>query len=292
MLSEETFNSRINSLIEQNKLNAHVMLARLLFLVQDTNHPNAIMSAYGTNFEYICSSSSAYTSSSAIGWPEALIYDNECSCGLNARCTTDANFINNTTNEIIQIKGFKMGCTPTESFLQSTLECFYNSSCINLIEEQSNYSNNTNGTLIPSPLSLTTSRFSINTTVKDLVKVLFVEDWLINLNYSTYFEQCSPSLCSYTYIQQLNSIYTVIFLLGICGGLTIVLKWICPRIILLLTKIYERRKKRTNRIEIVQSIHVATIDTNNATSNPINLDNGIDDLDLLSTAPPPQYIYF
>ena len=289
-LTENTVKSRIDSLIQQNKLNAPKVWTDLLFLVQAVNHGNAIISAYGTNFVYklpiLIGPQVANT------WTEAVIYDNECSCALNATCTTGANFINNNSYEIISIKGFKMGCTPSESFLQSTLECFYDPLCINLIQEQTNYNSSINTTVTTSPLSLTASRFPINTPVEGLINELFVEDWSTMINYSSYFEHCSPSACSYTYTQQLNSIYTVTFLLSIYGGLTIILKWVCPRIVRLFTKIYECRKKRTNRVQHTPSINVVTVEINNTISSPANVQGTIHDRDLLPMVSTPQYGYF
>ncbi|CAF4117745.1 unnamed protein product, partial [Adineta steineri] len=44
---------KIISLIKKSQSNAPIMFARLLFLLRATNHGNAIISAYGNNFEYI-----------------------------------------------------------------------------------------------------------------------------------------------------------------------------------------------------------------------------------------------
>lgn len=289
-LSEKTFQSRVDSLIKQNKQNAPLTLNNLLLLVQGVNHGNAIISAYGTNFVYKVPIIEEGGSASA--WTEAVIYDNECSCGLSATCTTGANFIEGNSSQMIPIKGFKMGCTPSESFLQSSLECFYDFSCIHLIHKHLNYNESINAAFTPIPLSSNTSRFPMNTTVKDLFKDLFVEDWSTMINYSSYFEHCSPSLCSYTYVQQLNSIYTLTFLLSIYGGMTIVLKWVCPRIVRLLTKIDGHRKKRTKRIQPVHSINVTTIETNETTSQPIKVEKTMSNLELVFTAPTSQYAYF
>jgi len=118
----------------------------------------------------------------------------------------------------------KIGCTLSESFLISTLECFYNQSCINIIKQYTNY---------PDQLEylLSANQSQIKMTVEDLLKNLFTDQWQITKNYSSYYEQCSPLICSYTYIENFNIIYLISFLLGLQGGLAIVLKWICPKII-------------------------------------------------------------
>jgi hypothetical protein len=185
-----------------------------------------------------------------------------------------------------------MGCTPSESFLASTLECFYDLSCISLIQQQNNYTNNINATYDPVLIFANASQFPMNTTMIDLVNHIFIESWSTTINYSAYFDQCSPTFCSYTYIQQLNSLYTVTFLLGLYGGLSFVLKWICPNVIYLLDKVYQWRKKRSNLVEPERAIKMATIENNSATLTSTVLLNPIVDSESVSAASALKYITF
>ena len=261
LLTETLFDTRIQSMINARKSNAPATLTRLLFLLRATTHGNAFVSTYGTNFQYMIPSDTNAPDSFCD--TQAVIYENNCSCGLNTTCTIPANFVEKNSAKYVTINGLKMGCTPSESFLVSTLECFYNSSCIHLIHEMTNYNNNnTDITNVPNPLDATLSKFPVNITVIDLVDQLFVERWSTIMNYSSYFELCAPMLCSYAYRQELASFYTVTYLIGLYGGLTILLKWICPRIISLIAKIYQHRKKRTNVVTSVSS--AASIITDNS----------------------------
>jgi hypothetical protein len=254
LVSKEAFCARLDSLIEQTKSNTPSTFARLLFLIRSINHGNAIISTYATNYEYI------------IPWPwdtvygsyaptQALIYDDNCSCGLYPNCTTGASFIRTNSTEVIRIKGFKIGCTPSESFLASTLECLYDPACINLIQE---YTNSTNSSI---PLSATMTQSSINTTIAELVNNLFIERWDRKMNYSSYYEQCSPLLCSYTYNQQFSLLDIVTLLIALQGGLAIVLELICPQIVRIIFKLYHHRKKRINIVQPISSLKV-TLPTN------------------------------
>lgn len=210
---------------------------------------------YGTNFQY---SSSWFMDN--VYQPyipnRAIIYDNQCSCGLQSNCTTQAYiYLENSTK--IFLKGFQMGCIPSESLHVSTLECFYDQTCLDHIQ-QINFTIN--------PLLITeTSQFQMNTTVLQLIHNLFVEQWNISMNYSSYYHQCLPSLCSYTYIQQFNILYLITFLLGLQGGLSIVLGWISPKIIRIFIKIHGNRNRRSNRIHPLPSTSVATISNDNIT---------------------------
>lgn len=242
LLSEKQFQDQTDSLLTMSKSNAPIALNRFLFLLRAVNHGNALVSTYGTNFEYI---NPWFEQSDGVFYTRAVIYDNNCSCGLNGSCSIPASFNQTSSSQSMIIKGFKMGCTPSESFLASTFECFYDLSCINLIHEMMGYSD----IYAPTPLNASISRFSMNTTVADLVNDLFVESWSTMTNYSAYFHQCSPTECSYTYIQKLNSLYTITYILGLFGGLTIVLKWICPKMVYFVAKIYRCRKKRAAQVQ-------------------------------------------
>ncbi len=277
LLSEMVFDARLNSIIEENKSNAPTTFTRLLLLIRNINHGNAIISSYGSNFEYTISLDSLIHNS--FTHTQAIIYDNNCSCGLHQNCTSQANFIRTNPSATVSIKGLKMGCTPSESFLASTLECFYDSSCINLIQEYTSHTNNINSTYSHIPLSTNMSRFLINTTISELINNLFIEKWKTTINYSSYFEHCAPLVCSYTYIQKLNSLYTMTLLFGLHGGLTIVLDWICPMIIQIINKVYQHRKRRTNIVQPVSTI-------NTGVQNPASA------LESIPTDVTYQYVFF
>ncbi|CAF1065488.1 unnamed protein product [Adineta steineri] len=171
LLPETVFYERTDLLTKQSKSSAPTTFARLLFLTRSVNHGNAIISSYGTNFEYIGPYYGGY--SYAITQP--IIYDNGCSCALYPNCTSQASFIEMNSSATIPIRA-------------------------------------------------------------ELINDLFVEEWASNINYSSYYEQCSPLLCSYTYNKQINPLYTITLILGLQGGLTIVLKWIGPKIVQIAAK--------------------------------------------------------
>ncbi|UJR19296.1 hypothetical protein I4U23_022425 [Adineta vaga] len=237
LLTENNFNNRLNLLITQSKSNAPDFFSNLVFYIQSMIHGNAFVTTYGTNFEYVImidENEIFY----AVAPGEPIIYDDNCSCKFFPNCTTQAVFFKTNSSTEIPVKGLKMGCTPSESFLASTLECFYNQSCLNLIQQYTNY----NSSLIS--LSNTTSQYLQNTTIDELRLNLFIEKWITKLNYPSYYQQCLPSICSYISIEKFNILYTITLILGLQGGLTIVLKWICPKLVRIGLKIYYRRKHR------------------------------------------------
>ncbi|CAF3989604.1 unnamed protein product [Adineta steineri] len=258
LLSEMNFHQRLNLTIDQSKLNVPTTLTHLLYLIRMINNGNAFISTYGTNFEYIHPWEDIYNTYTPT---QAMIYDNNCSCGLYSNCTTQATFILTNPSEIIPIKGLKIGCTPSESFRASTLECFYNESCINLIKQYTIKANRINNTSVFEPLSTQNISFSINTPIAKLIDNLFITDWNIKMNYTSYFEQCFPLSCSYNNIQRFNVFHIIATLLGLQGGLALVLEWICPKIIRIIVKIYEYRKKRRNVVQSVFTVETIPIES-------------------------------
>ena len=234
----------------------------MLILSGNINDGNAIISTYATNFRHIVENPE---SGILFANTRATIYDDNCSCGLHQNCTRQANFIGTNSSAKIPIKGLKMGCTPSESFRASTLQCFYDLACIHLLYQYTNYTNTNNATYFIRPLLTNISRFSMNTTVAQLTNELFTEVWKTKINYSIYFEQCAPSICSYSYIQKLNSLYTVTLLLGLQGGLAFILEWICPKLVRIIAKIYQRWKRQTNTVQPLPTISGGPTDIVNIT---------------------------
>lgn len=269
--SQTFFHKQLQSQIKQRESNTSDSLSQLLILSEDINDGNTIISTYATNFQHVIN---ATISGVMYADTQAVTYDENCSCGLHQNCTTQANFISIDSSTKIPIKGLKMGCTPSESFRVSTLECFYHSSCLHLLYQYTNYTSTTKSTSLPRPLLTNRSRFSIDATIDQLTTELFTEVWKTTMNYSLYFNQCAPSVCSYAYIQKLNSLYTVTLLFGLQGGLSFVLEWICPKLVRIIFKIHQRWKKRTNVIRPVFTISSGIVKTDESITNsePISTD--------------------
>ncbi|UJR18487.1 hypothetical protein I4U23_005393 [Adineta vaga] len=164
LLSETNFDARLNLTIEQKQSNASGTFTRLLLLIRNLNQGNAFISSYGTNFEYDIRPKNIdgiYVPS------KPLIYNNTCSCGLYSTCTIQATFKSKDLKNDTSVQGLKMGCIPSESFRASSLECFYNESCINLILHIDLVSSSRSTSTTTMTASFTTSSTaSISTTTK------------------------------------------------------------------------------------------------------------------------------
>ena len=255
MLPFSSFQQHIDMSLRENEQRATAILTRLLFLLQSTIHANGIVTRYGTNFEYFDLWSDE--SFSAL-YSKAIAHENNCSCDLNKTCTMQASFIQNFTR--VSVPGLKMGCLPSDAFLASTLECLYNASCIDLIIAMASMNSNHHSIhdTPVRPLDTNGSRFLPTTTVADLVDNLFIETWSTTLSCPSYFARCSPLSCQYTYTQQFNSVYTITYLFSLYGGLSLGLKWICPRATYILMKLFFWYKIRRNMIDPVDTDRVTS----------------------------------
>ncbi|CAF4079112.1 unnamed protein product, partial [Adineta steineri] len=215
LLSKNEFTNHFNTFEKQHRLNLPKLFNRLLILILNMSHGNAFMSTLGTNYRYLTPWDYHIKRHYYYAFTEALLYDHQCSCALSRYCISDAYLFENDSSKTIYIEGMKIGCTPSESFHQSTLQCFYNSSCLHLLVGNSIV-----------PLVPRESRYLINTTIDELRKNLFLENWNTTSNYSAYFHECLPSICSYS--------------------LSIIFKWICPKLVLVTFHIYLYLKKKRN----------------------------------------------
>lgn len=73
-------------------------------------------------------------------------------------------------------------------------------------------------------------------TLLQLIDQLFITNWSISINYSRYFEECSPQSCSYTYNENTNILYAFTKILSLYGGLTIALRFLTSKILVFIMR--------------------------------------------------------
>jgi hypothetical protein len=128
------------------------------------------------------------------------------------------------------------GCTPLDSMRQSTLECLYNQTCIDMISLQPEISQ-------PKALNKSLTRFSLNSTIGIIFdESLFVESWQNTSNFENYFSACAPQSLSYSSQERFHRGTILTVTVSAFSGLVIVWKLLTPIFI----KIYYliKRKKQ------------------------------------------------
>ncbi|CAF4063791.1 unnamed protein product [Rotaria sp. Silwood1] len=165
-----------------------------------------------------------------------------CSCDDSAKCIRQSSIYRySDQTRLFSVQGQYVGCFVTEALLQSSLQCFYNQTCINELRTYLTY----NSSLIVTALNASLlNRFFENSTIQELVDKLMIEQWNLSTTFESYYNACQPRQCTYTYAARNDIIYIVTILFGLAGGLVTVLKFIVPRLVKLV-----RNRKRFTKIQ-------------------------------------------
>ncbi|CAF4139490.1 unnamed protein product [Rotaria sordida] len=118
-----------------------------------------------------------------------------------------------------------------QSLLLSSLECFFEQTCFDLIQEKINANADYYLKIKGSVLLTNSTRFSPKTTVEEIINELMIERWYENVCYEEYYQQCAPEQCSYLLTFRSNALYIVTIVIGLFGGLSVALKIIVPIIV-------------------------------------------------------------
>ncbi|CAF1014240.1 unnamed protein product [Adineta steineri] len=154
-----------------------------------------------------------------------------CLCTASGKCSSNAEIISQNSTHLhtlYTIPGFYIGCYIDEALLRSTLECYFNQSCLKEFVFYLNHSKSANiMSLDPTMLST----FSTTSSVDHLVRNLMVDRWLSNDSFKDYYGKCRPSSCFYTVTILTPFIVAVTASIGMIGGLIKVLRIAVPLII-------------------------------------------------------------
>lgn len=143
----------------------------------------------------------------------------------------------------VQIPGWMAGCTPLDSTRQSTLECFYNQTCIDTLRLVSQGKTNR-----MKSLNFSHTNFALNTTIGQMFdQHLFIESWNHSWNYETYFASCRAPSLSYSYQRRFHLSWIFATCLSAYGGLVLIWQLIIPLLIKLRNKIRSKVQENTTK---------------------------------------------
>ncbi|UJR12174.1 hypothetical protein I4U23_016351 [Adineta vaga] len=173
-----------------------------------------------------------------------MILPDFCMCFLQASYQCSQKTILKEINDnYYTIPGMFQTWFPFQSLLISTLECFYDQICLSHIINSSSSNNITilNSLLLPSDKHR-------HDQIETIVKNVFIQSWKISSSFQSYFNQCNPLICQYSYQNRVNFIYIITTMIGIIGGINIVLRLVLPFIIQLIMKyLNEPRQHNSTR---------------------------------------------
>ncbi|CAF3891451.1 unnamed protein product [Rotaria sp. Silwood1] len=232
-------------------------LKRNLFISRETTLVNGFMSSLGTNYHM----ESVYDASSpdtATVQSHAEIFEDGCVCSNLRGCPRPVSIFNLNTKSIeTNITGMIFDCLLLDGVLASSLECFYQSSCLSLL---------LNETIIPigvQPFNAL-SRFTQTTTIGQLLTELMIEKLTKKIHFLRYYTGCNPAFCTYSYTRRFDVLFVITMVVGTYGGLSVILRFLSPVLIKLIIKIYKWKTGQhsienngshqlTNRISILFS---------------------------------------
>lgn len=246
----ETYKIQVAAIIEKLKstiiTTTHYTNSFILLSISQ----NEILSALRTNYWI---QSDPITNIISTAFIKYKTLNSSCSCVRDRACVHQAGIYNRTgrTNLrnlstygdqvsdpplLVSVPGMMVGCLPYYALLSSTLECFYNQSCIDQLQTF------IRGFSLVTPLL--SSSFEQNTTVSELFNNLFIESWNQAMNYSGYFYTCSPLTCSYSYNRRFNLFHAIIMITSLFGGLKTILHFISPLLLSFVRRIQTSRNAR------------------------------------------------
>ena len=166
-----------------------------------------------------------------------------CSCVRSPRCSTQAGQFQYQFGSLLTIArlwstpGIHVSCTPIDSLLQSTLECWYDQDCISRV--QTYFENDDNPiTLSITPMVVSTEKhaFEPKATIGDIVANLMLDLWEVSISYEDLFTRCAPVSCTYTYVSRNSIFYVISCVIALFGGLNMTLQLLTPLLIKTIAK--------------------------------------------------------
>ena len=125
-----------------------------------------------------------------------------------------------------------------QALFYSTLTCYYNTTCVNLLRNPSN----TNPVPVLS-IEQNETRFGLPgvSTFNTLINHLFVEEFHRVIFLEKFLRQCNPQLCTYSLTHKVGFVQIISTILGLFGGMSIALKLFVGQIILRILRWRQQR---------------------------------------------------
>jgi hypothetical protein len=237
-LMENTFEEQINATITDFLSSTELSYYQSFDLIHFSTSTNVLLSSLFSNMDYLIN---IFTYGFFMTPQGYSIGNSTCDCETAVWCASpmslqDHRAIQNSSVIEVTIPGLYMGCYLVQSVRQSTLECFYQTSCIEMIEELLQAPLALNKPILPLNSSIE-SRFNASTFIDELLFRLMTEEWQRNISHIQYYLQCEVSSCIYSFTSKFNIVYIITTLIGLIGGLTKVYRIVIPRVV----KIIRRR---------------------------------------------------
>jgi hypothetical protein len=224
----DLFDKQVQSLIHVFTTSTTNIFIRTLAMVREITYSNSLYTAFNTNLYPVINGIFPNVFLSIL----APYYSNSsCSCMTNATCTTLVPLLIGST--VATVPGLQLGCYNNEATLQSTLECYYNQRCVDLLHSLLGPTVAFNATALDPTLD---SRFNTSSLISSLVIQMMAENWTYTSSHESFYNQCNPFECVFSYEGNNGFFETGTILMELAGGLTMIIKFLIPLIIKRLRK--------------------------------------------------------
>jgi hypothetical protein len=239
VVSRQSFQTQIDLSVEQFKRTVPESFQRALHLLKTNFETNLFITPMNSKFSISVGVDNSVVMVRELNnkWPDKPKYQNIhytylCVSSISVECSQKTVISDNDTT--YNISGMLQAWFPLQSLLMSTLECFYNDTCLSQIIQ---YINKT-----VSPINFTTLKSSSlslnNSTIESLANNLFIQSWTNDSSFESYFNHCHPLTCQYTYERRLDFISIVTAIIGLIGGINVFLRLLLPYVVNLVTTIW------------------------------------------------------
>ncbi len=228
VVSEKTFENQVTAFIKEWKTLMINSFLRTLRLVQATQYGDHLAASGSNSYFDVNVTSNTFILNSSMD------YD-PCNCMLSRSCRSLMRVYTVwefTPAYQFDIPGFFMGCFRLEALLNSTLECFYNQTCMDMVNAvviepccKGNFT------------ALDATLNSPNESIDSVVNKLFVDKWSQKISFENYFTACAPQSCTYQYIGRQNLVFLVTSAISISGGLSTALEIVLLVLLWLMMKV-------------------------------------------------------
>ena len=179
---------------------------RNLIAIQRATAGNQFVSALATNFD-----------------AQLILVDQQLQPNFFSRISGNCSCLNLEGCPRSSVEGLVSDCLMINAALQSSLQCYFNQTClshlhpalassINRLNPDNNHQSN------------------VNSTIEDLLNRFLLDGLSIEVDFAVYYQNCQPYYCSYNYRRRFDYEYAVTTIIGIFSGLNVVLRLLCPRI--------------------------------------------------------------
>ncbi|CAF1199914.1 unnamed protein product [Adineta ricciae] len=247
MIPRNIFNQQIDTSLTRFQKQLPIEFNRTLELIRATSHDNALIAYFPSNWNiFVTNDTNSFIT-------EPIVYtsidtNSSCSCATERSCAMPVLIYDYANESYFNLpENVFYSCTLIETILHSSLFCFYSDVCVLRYRRltspgrlQDRYFNQITACIFNASLT----HFARNDTIETMASSMFIESWLSNTSYENFCKTCSPTECISTYRYRFDIFEIFTAFLSIYAGIAIILRFLVPHLITIITKIRNYKRVR------------------------------------------------